>query len=245
MNKIWLTGFPFAHRGLHGSPLGVVENSLSAFHAANDRGHGFELDILLSKDDKAMVFHDVSLERLTGTSGNIQDFTALALAEIKLGNTSDSIPTLSKILSEIDQNYPILIEIKGDQGHPVKIAKAVFSDIKGYNGPIAIMSFYPKIIEWFKANAPHVLRGLVATSINDGEMPNDFFSIETQKEYVEGLEVDFIAYDIKALPNDLSEYCRKKNIPVLTWTVRSEPLQKKAAQYSDNIIYENLKLSQL
>ncbi len=241
MNKIWLTDFPFAHRGLHDRSMGMVENSLSAFHAANDRGHGFELDILLSKDDRAMVFHDVSLDRLTGTSGNIQDFTSLALAEIKLKHTSDSIPTLSKVLSEIDQNYPILIEIKGDQGHPIEISKAVFKDIKDYNGPIAIMSFYPEIIKWFKINAPQVLRGLVATSINDGEMTDDFFSVETQKEYVESLEVDFIAYDIKALPNSLTEYCRKKDIPVLTWTVRSEPLQKKAAQYTDNIIYENLK----
>ncbi|MCF6214701.1 MAG: hypothetical protein L3J58_00845 [Emcibacter sp.] len=241
MTKVWLTDFPFAHRGLHDPLKGIVENSLSAFHAANKNGHGFELDILLSKDDKAMVFHDVSLDRLTGTSGNIQNFTALELSAIKLKHTSDCIPTLSRVLSETDQNYPILIEIKGDQGHPVEIAKAVFKDIKDYNGPIAIMSFYPEIIKWFKINAPHILRGLVATSINDGEMPNDYFSVEIQKEYVEGLETDFIAYDIKALPNDLTEYCRKKNIPVLTWTVRSEPLRKKAAQYTDNIIYENLK----
>ncbi len=245
MNKKWLTDFPFAHRGLHNPSKGMVENALSAFHAANENGHGFELDILLSKDDKAMVFHDVSLDRLTSVTGKIQDFTARELAEIKLKHTSDCIPPLSRVLSEIDQAYPILIEIKGDQGQPAEIAKAVFNDIEDYDGPIAIMSFYPEIIKWFKINAPHVLRGLVATSINDGEMPNDFFSVEMQKEYVESLKVDFIAYDIKALPNDLTEYCRKKNMPVLTWTVRSEALQKKAAQYTDNIIYENLKLSQL
>jgi len=241
MKDLWLTNIPFAHRGLHGPATGLVENSLPAFHAANDCGHGFELDILLSKDGKAMVFHDVSLERLTGNSGNIHDFSAIDLSKINLNHTSNGIPALATVLSKTDQRYPILVEIKGDQGQFLEIAEAVFNDLRPYNGPIAIMSFYPQIIKWFKENAPHIIRGLVATSIHDGEMPDAFFSVETQKKSVDDLAVDFIAYDIKALPNDLTEYCRKKNIPVLTWTVRSELLQKKAAHYTDNIIYENLK----
>jgi glycerophosphoryl diester phosphodiesterase len=236
----WLTDIPFAHRGLHGPLTGHVENSLSAFQAAHDHGHGFELDILLSKDGKAMVFHDVSLERLTGQTGQIQDFTAEQLTQFTLTGSSDTIPTLKELLTVTDQNTPILIEIKGDQGQSDQIAKAVYDDIRDYSGPVAIMSFYPDIIRWFQKHAPHVLRGLVATPLNDGEMPKAFFALASQKSLIVSLTVNFIAYDIKALPNAVTEYCRAENIPVLTWTVRTENLRRKAAQHTDNCIYENL-----
>lgn len=189
-----------------------------------------------------MVFHDMSLERLTGQSGQIDEFTAEQLSKFKLTSSDDIIPTLEGQLSVTDRNYPVLIEIKGDQGQPDQIAKAVYDDIRDYDGPIAIMSFYHDIILWFQKNAPHVMRGLVATSINDGGLPDKYFSAATQKSYIDDLVVDFIAYDIKALPNEVTEYCRAKDIPVLTWTVRTEELRQKAAQNTDNIIYENLDL---
>ncbi len=236
----FLTHTPFAHRGLHGPVTGHVENSLSAFQAANALGHGFELDVLLSHDNKAMTFHDLSLNRLTGHSGEIHDFTAEQLSQIKLTGSDDVILTLENILNSIDQHYPVLIEIKGDQGRPDHMAQAVFRDICTYTGPVAVMSFYPDIILWFQKHAPNIPRGLVATSINDGELPVEYFSATIQKSYINDLAVDFIAYDIKALPNEVTEYCRDKDIPVLTWTVRTSAQQLKASQYTDNNIYEIL-----
>ncbi|MBL4800823.1 MAG: hypothetical protein JKY45_02945 [Emcibacter sp.] len=237
-----LTDTPFAHRGLHGPLTGHVENSLSAFRAANMQGHGIELDILLSQDNKAIIFHDMSLERLTGQTGKLQDFTAHQLSNFKLTGSEDNIPTLEKLLTVTDQDCPLLMEIKGDQQQPIQIAEAVYHDIQDYTGPVAIMSFYPDIILWFQQNAPHILRGLVATSINNGEMPDDYFVLKTQKSLIKSLDVDFIAYDIKALPNEITEYCRATSITVLTWTVRTEELRQKATQYANNSIYENLSL---
>lgn len=56
---------PIAHRGLHDRSNGIVENSPSAFGAAMDAGYGIELDLQLSGDGQAMVFHDETLDRLT------------------------------------------------------------------------------------------------------------------------------------------------------------------------------------
>jgi len=181
----------------------------------------------------------MSLTRLTDHSGDIQDFTAEQLSEIKLTGSHDVILTLENIMNKVDQRYPVLIEIKGDQGQPEQISRAVFNDTRDYSGPVAIMSFFPDIVLWFRQNAPQVPRGLVATTINDGGLPEEYFSALTQKSLVDSLDVDFIAYDIKALPNQVTEYCRGKTIPVLTWTVRTRQQQKKARQYTDNIIYEN------
>ena len=243
MSLHWLTDAPFAHRGLHGPKAGHVENSLSAFRAAMAKGHGFELDILLSKDNKAMVFHDIDLERLTGRTGRIDDYTAeQLLSDFTLSGSQDIIPTLARLLSTTDGHYPVLVEIKGDQGRPDDSAKAVYKDIQNFEGSLAVMSFYPDIIRWFQRNAPQIPRGLVATTRNDGEMADDYFTADGQISLIEELAVDFIAYDIQALPNAVTEYCRAKDIPVLTWTVRSMDLYQKARQHTDNIIYENLDL---
>src|SRR5688572_25626779 len=62
-----LIASPFAHRGRHGADL--VENSLGAFSAAIEAGEGIELDVQLSADNEAMVFHDERLDRLTEAQG--------------------------------------------------------------------------------------------------------------------------------------------------------------------------------
>ena len=63
-----------AHRGLW-SPDGPPENSLGAFQAACAAGYGIELDVQLSADGEAVVFHDDKLKRMTGREGRVRDFT--------------------------------------------------------------------------------------------------------------------------------------------------------------------------
>ena len=63
----WLSEQDYAHRGLHGP--GVAENSPTAFALAIAAGVGIECDIQRSADNRAMVFHDWDLPRLTGGEG--------------------------------------------------------------------------------------------------------------------------------------------------------------------------------
>jgi glycerophosphoryl diester phosphodiesterase len=237
MDNNILTAKPFAHRGLHGA--GVIENSIAAFKTALQKGFAFELDILLSKDGKAMVFHDVSLKRLTGHKGNIDHFTQNELQRIKLrGQNNGTISSLSDVLELTANQCLILIEIKGDQGKYDEIAQAVYDALKNYQGPYAIMSFYPEIISWFKDNAPDILRGLVATPHNDDEFKPEYYSPEHQIQTLKRLECNFLAYDISAIPNEATNYCNDTGLPLLTWTVRGKRQQARAAKYAENIIFE-------
>lgn len=237
MNK-WLSNIPFAHRGLHGPQTGSVENSISAFSDAIQKGYGFELDVLLSEDGKAIVIHDTNLMRLTGKDIEVINQTADNLCNIKLLNSHDYIPSLAKVLELTNEKAPILIEIKGDQDCYTETAHAVWRDIEFYKGEIAVMSFYPEVLKWFKDYHPHVLRGLVATPLDDGSLPKAYFDKQEQIEFVTSLDVDFLAYDIRALPNMVTEYCRSRDISVLTWTVRSDEDRKRAIKNTDNIIFE-------
>jgi len=238
MKPHWLTAPQYAHRGLHGPQTGFIENSLPAFNAALDQGYGIELDVLLSSDQVAMAIHDMTLGRLTGHKGKTIDFTAEELGKITLLSTDDTIPTLKETLEQTNGRGPVLIEIKGDQGKYPQIAKAVWKDIKNYQGDLAIMSFYPEIIEYFKKHFPAVVRGLVATSIDDGGLPENYSNPAQQIKTIKKLDVDFIAYNIRALPNQVTRFCRDHDIAILTWTVKSYFERKQAQKYTDNIIFE-------
>ena len=59
---------PIAHRGLHDGNDSCWENTIPAFQAAIAAGYGIELDVQLSSDGVALVFHDEALEGLDPAS---------------------------------------------------------------------------------------------------------------------------------------------------------------------------------
>src|SRR5271167_829930 len=93
-----LFGPPIAHRGLW-SLGGPPENSLGAFQAACAAGYGVELDVQLSADGEAVVFHDATLKRMTGRQGRVADYTAADLGEMRLVDGEETIPTLADTLT--------------------------------------------------------------------------------------------------------------------------------------------------
>ncbi|MGB1575750.1 MAG: glycerophosphodiester phosphodiesterase family protein, partial [Paracoccaceae bacterium] len=62
---------PIAHRALHDASKGIYENCRSAIIAAIEHGYAIEIDLQLSADGRAMVFHDDTLDRLTDKCGDI------------------------------------------------------------------------------------------------------------------------------------------------------------------------------
>ena len=81
----------YAHRGLHGN--GAAENSLTAFSRAVEAGYGIELDVRLSSDGELVVFHDDTLERITGKEGRVDSYTLTELQSLSLSGTGDTVPT--------------------------------------------------------------------------------------------------------------------------------------------------------
>ncbi|HEY6916692.1 MAG TPA: glycerophosphodiester phosphodiesterase family protein [Allosphingosinicella sp.] len=223
---------PFAHRGLHGE--GRVENSRAAFQAAIATGHGIELDVQLSADGAAMVFHDARLERLTGETGAVLDLWSQALGQIRLKGTDETIPALPEILALIGGRVPLLIEVKAPRRKVAALCRAVAAALDRYDGPVGIMSFNPSVGHWFSGNRPDVLRGLVVTE--EGKK-----GLRGRIERTLSLwrsHADFLAYDIRDLPSAFASLARSRGMPVFTWTVRNARAAEAAEIYADQIIYE-------
>ena len=229
----WLGQHAYAHRGLHGE--GRVENSPSAFAAAIERGMGIECDVQRSRDGEAMVFHDWELDRLTGETGAVKARDAAELARISYTGSDDTIPTLTDLLAQIGGKVPLLIEIKSKR--EVRFAPLCFAvrrALEGYRGPVAVMSFDPRAVGWFARHAPHIVRGLVVTEEGRRTLSGRF----RRHLSLWQARAEFLAYDIRDLPSRFALAQRRRGLPLLTWTVRSEELAERARVHADAPIAE-------
>ena len=229
----WLGQAAFAHRGLHGG--GRIENSPSAFAAAIERGLGIECDVQRSRDGQAMVFHDWELDRLTTETGAVKARDAAELGALRLGASDDTVPTLPQLLAQIAGKVPLLIEIKSRREvRYAPLCLAVRRALEGYRGRAAVMSFDPRVVRWFRDNAPHIVRGLVVTEEGHRTLSGRYrrhLSLWRSKP-------EFLAYDVRDLPSRFAAAQRKRGFPVLTWTVRSEELAERARNHADAPIAE-------
>lgn len=226
-----------AHRGLWNEKL--PENSLGAFENAVKHGYSIELDVKLSRDGVAIVFHDDDLFRMTGQKGKISDFDAIYITSLNLLGTQYKVPTLKETLRLVNGRVPFLIELKTSHNRSAHV-KAVIEDLKSYRGKYAIQSFDPFVLLDFKKYAPNIIRGLLGTLKYD-DMPAIKKYILKHMVFNVIAQPDFISYQNEYMPNKLVNNCRHKKYckAVIVWTIRSKEEAEKAKAYADNIIFEN------
>ena len=153
-------GLSFAHRGLYTEDQSIPENSVSAFRNAVLEGYPIELDVQLSEDGEAVVFHDDSLRRMTGDRRSVKDLTLEKLKMLRLKETEESIPTLREALAAVGGKVPLLVELKHID-RKEQLCRAVMKAFEGYEGLWCVESFDPTILRWFKKHASHIVRGIL------------------------------------------------------------------------------------
>jgi glycerophosphoryl diester phosphodiesterase len=242
-NCNWLKR-PIAHRGLHDPSRGVVENSASAIAAAIARGFAVEVDLQSTRDDRAIVFHDDQLDRLTGEKGAVRERAAQDLTAIALRGSQDRILSLGALLALINDRVPLLIEIKGKWNGGGRFETTIAEELANYSGRVAVMSFDPRCVARFRALSPHIPRGLVSERFADSRYwlklsPWRRFAMRNLLTSAFA-RPDFIAYDIRALPASAPRIARALGLPLLTWTVRSEEEKERAQRYADAMIFEGI-----
>ncbi len=212
----WLANYAYAHRGLHDER--VPENSLAAFRAAMELGLGIECDIRKSSEGRAIVFHDAALDRMTGRSGPLVARTVGELTRITLGQSEETIPTLNDLLDLVAGAVPLLLELKTDRNRPVSpLCRAVRRDLEGYTGLVAIMSFDPRVPQWFAQKLPGMARGLVVTE----EGSRTLLARLKQRLTIGRSRAQFLALDIRDLPSPIAARCARRAMPMASWTVRT------------------------
>lgn len=234
---------PIAHRALHGP--GRPENSRAAIKAAVDAGYGIEIDLQLSKDGQAMVFHDYALTRLTGAKGPIQQRTATELGQLTLVGGNEGIPTLTEVLDLVSGAVPLLIELKDQDGRMGPnigaLEQATANAATGYDGPVAFMSFNPHSVAEMARLCPDRPRGLTTCACTADDFPTLSESIRSHLRTMPGLadmEASFISHHRTDLDSPLVAEQKARGLHVLCWTIRSPGEEAEARRIVDNVTFE-------
>lgn len=239
----WLTARPIAHRGLHDRARGLIENTVSAAAAAIAAGFALECDVRLSADGEAVVFHDEMLDRLTQATGPVGARDAAGLAACPMKDTADRIPTLAGYLGFIAGRAPLICEIKSGFDGDLRLTRRVVDTALAYDGPIALKSFDPAIVEALGSLAPELPRGIVGESrfhdaeweplgpMRRAEMANLLHYDRTRPGFL-----SWSAQDLRMAAPFLAR--RGLGLPVLAWTIRSPDQRADAMADADQIIFE-------
>lgn len=236
---------PLAHRGLHDAAAGVIENSAAAVRAATAAGYGVEIDLQLSADAEAMVFHDDALDRLTEATGLLHARPAAELRRLTLRGGSEGIPTFAEVLEIMaGTGLPLLVEIKRQHDDvdvgPLEARTAEL--LAGHDGPAAVMSFNPASVLWFRDHAPEIPRGLTAEDF-ERDTQAAHIAPETRRSLAaldtfDEAGADFVSYRWDHLPRPETEALRARGIPVLCWTTRAAAEGRAALRHADNVTFE-------
>ncbi|UWP98047.1 glycerophosphodiester phosphodiesterase family protein [Aliiroseovarius crassostreae] len=236
---------PIAHRAFHDVKNGRPENSRAAIEAAVERGYGIEIDLQLSKDRQAMVFHDYDLARLADATGPIQQRSADELGAIGLRGGNEGIPSFDEVLALVAGRVPLLVEIKDQDGamgpRTGQLEQAAAQCLEHYRGDVAIMSFNPHAIAEFAKHRRDLPLGLVTCAYLQEDWP--LLPAATRHHLrdipdFDRVGADFISHDVNDLTNPAVRRLKDRGLPVLCWTVRSQEVEKTARQIADNVTFE-------
>ena len=235
---------PIAHRALHDASKGVYENCRSAIIAAIEHGYAIEIDLQLSADGRAMVFHDDTLDRLTDKHGDVSDYTAAELTQIKVGSGQDVIEPLEDVLRLVDGRVPLLIELK-DQSRQLsqtdgRLEQATIDALSLYEGAVAVMSFNPHMIATMAKLSSDLPLGLTTGSFMDPSWGIDAERIAhlSQITDFDPKRYTFVSHFALELASPCIQTLKEQGVAIFTWTIRSPEAEAVARQTVDNITFE-------
>jgi glycerophosphoryl diester phosphodiesterase len=237
---------PIAHRGLHGARAGHLENTAPAFWAAMEHGYGIECDLQAAEDGTPMVFHDEKLDRLVAASGLIADYTPAKLTKLRYRGMDEKILTFAQLLELVGGRVPLLVEVKAKGKSPSpafleKIAKVA----RGYDGPIAFMSFNRAVVTELGVRSPKIPRGSI---IGGHQLLAGLWAGSGRKRESDAASrlfgaaregIAFYAVDVKLVAVARTWLSRNAfDLPLFTWTVRTPRQRAAAARWADAPIFE-------
>lgn len=181
-----------AHRGLDNNKY--KENTKEAIinTLKKDYIKGIEIDVRITKDNKIVIIHDSTINRVSDGIGLVKNMTLKKLKKFNFGTKENpsKISTLKDILKIVPNDKIILIEIKCFN-EEFNFIKHFYNIIKNFEDKqIYLMSFNKSIIKKLKKLHANLKCGiLVSKIINKNHLSENF---------------DFLAissYNIDEIPN--------------------------------------------
>jgi glycerophosphoryl diester phosphodiesterase len=162
----------FAHRGFgdHGP-----DNSLLAVqHALDLDMDGVDLDGQLTRDGQLVIFHDLSVDRLTSGTGRVGDKTLKEMLALDLGPkyqagmTGANVHTFEDFVRAVKGRGTLMVELKVPGLAPTGIEEQAVRIIEKYDAHLSVVlsSFNPLVLYRVKRLDPFVRTAFIFMDTN-------------------------------------------------------------------------------
>lgn len=155
----------YAHRG---ASEYLPENTMLAFYTGLYMGaNGIETDVRKTKDDVLVLFHDDTLDRMTGEKGAVEDYTYSELMSFNITKNGhfDKIVKLEDFLKAFSfRDVAFAIELKG-----AGVEAGTAELLRKYNmqNKTVVTSFNLEFLKNFRSIAPEFEIGYLTSDISE------------------------------------------------------------------------------
>lgn len=222
-----------AHRG---DTSEAPENSLPSVISAIEKGYdSVEIDVQMTQDGQVVLFHDLTLERMSGVPLKVSDVTFEQLSQYPIGYDINMeplfIPTLTQVLAASQDQIKLLIDLK-PYGQGEKLVEEVIRQVLAFEmeNDVYIQSFDQSALRYAR---------MLSTDIKLGQTL--FFALGDLK----GLDVDFYTIEQSMLTEEFVKKAHSVGREVWVWTVNTKKSLKEVIKYEvDGIITDYPDLAQ-
>jgi len=201
--------------GHRGAPNLAKENTIDSFIKAFENGlEGVELDVQLSKDKKLIVFHDWTIETISGRQA-INELFYSELQNISNRNNTN-IPLLHEVFEILPEKCFVNIEIKSKHFYSTGIEESIIQLIHKYDlhNYVMISSFNPIILYRIKKYRSNILTAFLWSMKNNALLFNTPL-------WVWFCCPDGIHININYKEHRIVAWAKKKNMTILAYTVNN------------------------
>ena len=162
----------FAHRGFGDL---APDNSLYAVERALEAGmDGVDVDGQLTSDGELIIFHDLSVDRLTGDTGRVASKTLQEMLALDLGAKYDStitgayVRTFEDFVRTVKGRGILMVELKVTGLAPTGVEQRAVEIIQRHDAheDVVLSSFNPLVLRRLKQLDPEVRTALIFMDTN-------------------------------------------------------------------------------
>lgn len=200
-----------AHRGASGDGR---ENTIESFDKAIALGADMiEFDVRKTKDERFIVYHDEFIEGKPVTESTFEAIGRIAESQ------GFHIPTVEEVLRATCGKIKLDVELK-EEGYEKEIVELISRHFE--EDQFVITSFNDASLKTIKDCFPRIKVGLLLGKFKASlrVRVSEFFPMKR----CENARADFLGAHVRLLRFGFLERARRKNIPVIVWTVNDEEM---------------------
>ncbi|WP_413163877.1 glycerophosphodiester phosphodiesterase [Capilliphycus salinus ALCB114379] len=216
-----------AHRGFSAM---APENTLAAFTAAIEGGaNSIEFDLQLSADGVPIIFHDETLDRITGTSGKVREKSLEELKQLNAGAwfgeqfVGETIPTLTEALNCFQRVEKFLyFDVKPHCQWSQTDVEKLIQQVRegGILEKCVITAFNEEFLQQVRSCCPEIKLGYFLTETTD-------YQQQLNKAIKAGNAILSCLFDVVLENPHFVEDSRTQGVDWVVWTVdRPEHFQE-------------------